>query len=213
MNSNDKAYCRKLVKDSLKIFRRDGYVTDIEELKEYILLFLSTEKPNKGYLLDYILELFLDSDKYQEIKSNRVKFCKQCKRVLPESDFNKKGKDKTFRRNICKECSIKNTHEYRRNNREKTREVNNAYYKRLKADEYRYSKYKESKQKFRDENKDSVSKSNRKYCLKKFLQKKLNREITKDEIERAFEYKDINNIKENIKVYEKFYLRGGNLNA
>lgn len=211
MNSNDKAYCKKLVKDSLKIFRRDGYVTDIEELKEYILLFLSIEKPNKGYLLDYILELFLDSDKYQELKKNRVKLCKQCKRVLPESDFNKKGKN--LRSNICKDCSINNTSEYRRNNRDKTREVNNAYYKRLKADEYRYSKYKESKQKFRDENKDSVSKSNRKYCLKKFLQKKLNREITKDEIERAFQYKDLNNIKKNIKVYEKFYLVGGDLNA
>lgn len=213
MNSNDKAYCKKFVKDSLRIFRRDGYVTDIEELKEYILLSISIEKSNKEFLLDYILELFLSSDKYHEFENHKVKFCKQCERVLPESDFNKKEKYKSFRRHICKECSIKNTAEYRKSNREKTRQLNNAYYERLKADEDRYSKYKKARKKFRDSNKDMISKINRKYCLKKFLQKKLGREVTNEELDIAFQYKYLNNIKENIKVYEKFYCGECKVNA
>lgn len=174
MNYSDKSYCKKFVNDSLNIFRRDGYLTDIEELKEYILLSISIEKSNKEFLLEYILELFLDSDKYQEFKNYKVKFCKQCERVLPESDFNKKEKGKSTRRYICKECSIKNNYKYRQRNKEKIKQIN--------------------------------QKSNRKYYLKRFLQKKLNREVSNEELDIAFKYKDLNNIKENIKIYEKFFI-------
>lgn len=210
MKQSEKYACNKIVKDSLEIFMRDGYITDLFELREYIKLCLKQDNEN---MVEYTLKMILQSEKYKEINQHLVKKCKVCEKVMPISDFSKYRKDGEHRRTTCRSCCQIKNKQYKNNNKDKVKEINKKYCTNLKNDKERYEKFLKQRVKYLNANKEKVSKKNKKYCLKRFLENKLERELTKEEINIAFQYKNDNDIKENIKVFEKFYPRGGNYNA
>lgn len=206
MNNNYKSYISKLVKESLDTFKREGYLTDLEELKEYVELILKNEKKKESmYLLDHIIKAFLDTDKYKEIKNNDVKMCCNCKKVLPISDYRIKNKETGIIASECKVCAVKYNREWRKNNPERTRELNMDYYHRSMLDDYKRQRYVDYRSKYKKKYPEKVNRDCRKQRLKKFLKDKLGRDITKDEIEKAFKIKEQDQIRNNQQVYEMLF--------
>lgn len=202
MNKNDKYYIKTLVDNSLEIFMNDGYLHG-EELREFVIDILKMEKKNKLNLCDCILDKFSNTEQYRQIKDNKVKICSGCNKVLPETNFRKKGKERRYLSHICKVCQNKLVLEYRHKNREKVRDMNRNYYYSIKDDEEKYAVYIEKVRERRIKNKERYNATNRKSRLKKFLNSKLGRSVDIDELEKAFELKE--NGMQNKDVLEVIY--------
>ncbi|MGL6107493.1 MAG: hypothetical protein ACRC0V_01770 [Fusobacteriaceae bacterium] len=204
MDRNEQYYAKNLVNDSLKIFRKDGYVS-IADLKNYVEDNVKKEKRKcRKELIDYIVTLFLETDQYKDIKENRVKMCCTCRKILPDTEFRFRSKDSKSRRSICKVCQVEENNKYRSENADRVKEYKLNSYNRVKEDKVKYDKFLEKKRNYRNKHKEKYNAMNRKYFMKKYLVKKLERELSEEEIEKAFELKEELKI-DNVKVYKMLY--------
>jgi len=76
--------------------------------------------------------------------------CRICKEEKEKSEFTKKKTNKTGYRKTCKVCDKKKLYEWRKNNKEKLRDIGKRYYDKNKE------KIKSTQKKWREENKEKI---------------------------------------------------------
>ena len=92
------------------------------------------------------------------LKRENKKLCSRCKEVFLIDDL--------LSDQICKECSIEKSKEYREKNKEKVREYMEEYYEKNKEKRKEYSK------EHREKNKEKIANKKNEYYLKNIEKKK-----------------------------------------
>ncbi len=200
LNSNDKQFIRDLAKDIFSDFEENGYLK-IDELKEYISTTINLERRRSSQikineLINSTLDRVINNESYQEFLNGKVKMCIHCKKIKPLSSYYSHPGTIDKKRTECKSCKNINQNKWQENNREKMREYNHKYKSNNKE------KVKEQKVKWRNKNRDKIREQQkrwseeigekvleikRKSYLKRYISKKINRDLSQEEADILFE--------------------------